>query len=529
MTLTMLLPALPAQAGVADNGDGTFSNPVMWGDYPDSDVIRVGDTYYMSSTSMHLFPACPVMSSKDLVNWKYESYAFPDEDALALTLGKTDGLTLKNGKSVYDMGPWATSIRYSEKLEKFYLLVNQQDGVNAEYAVLCVADAAAGPWKAYRLDNPEGAIKGLYDPGLFFDRDPATGEENGRVYVVHGQGKLYVTELELVSEETGELRMPLDPKKAKNHFIYDYKGGSYNEGAHAYKFGDTYYVISTPTWSGTPTKKSICLQTKDLLNGPWQEKDIIRSYMNFGDNGIHQGGIVDVPVPNGQEGEAEWWAVIFQDRNKLGRVPTLQPVYWETDEAGLKWPMMGVKGQNGDQAVATMKKPNTGATTAPTPVADSDEFDDKMLGLHWQWNHIAEPTKWSLTENPGSMRLHTATVTTNLSRAQNTLRQRVVGPESDATIKLNIENMTDGDVAGLCVIQQNYNFIGVKLDGTDKTLMINDKGTEMIAKDIPDDTANVWFRAAMPRFEYRTEFSYSLDGTNFSRLGGRYEMHYGNE
>ena len=158
----------------------------MWGDYPDNDIIQVGDTYYMSSTSMHLFPGCPIMSSKDLVNWQYESYALSEEEALRLAVND-DGLTLKNGRNVYDKGPWATSLRYSEKLKKFYLLVNQQDGVDSEYAILCVADKASGPWKAYRLDNPEGAIKGLYDPGLLFDRDPVTGEENGDIWVVHGQ------------------------------------------------------------------------------------------------------------------------------------------------------------------------------------------------------------------------------------------------------------------------------------------------------------------------------------------------------
>lgn len=146
LAMVLLFPA-NAFAWTADNGDGTFSNPLMFGDYPDNDIIRVGDTYYMSSTSMHLFPACPIMSSKDLVNWKYESYAFSEEDALRLA-NYDQGLTLKQGYNVYDKGPWAISLRYSEKLKKFYLLVNMQDGVEAEYAVLCVADQASGPWKA---------------------------------------------------------------------------------------------------------------------------------------------------------------------------------------------------------------------------------------------------------------------------------------------------------------------------------------------------------------------------------------------
>lgn len=521
LTAALVVQPIQVKAWVSDNGDGTFTNPVMWGDYPDNDIIRVGDTYYMSSTSMHLFPGCPIMSSKDLVNWQYESYALSEEEALRLAVND-DGLTLKNGRNVYDKGPWATSLRYSEKLKKFYLLVNQQDGVDSEYAILCVADKASGPWKAYRLDNPEGAIKGLYDPGLLFDRDPVTGEENGDIWVVHGQGSLYVSKLNVVDEKTGELAID---KEQRNMPLYNYTGGAFNEGSHAYKIGDTYYIISTPTWNGTSTKKSIAIQTKDLLHGPYEVKDIMRSYMNFGENGIHQGGIVDVPQ---EDGTSEWWSVIFQDRNKLGRVPTLQPVYWETDEKGLKWPMMGVKGQNGEQAVVTMKKPNAGVSAKPQKPADSDEFDGKELGLHWQWNHVSDHEKWSLTERPGYMRLYTATVTNNLSNAQNTLRQRVVGPESSATIRMDISGMQDGDIAGLSVIQREYNYIGVESNGNEKKVVIHDKGVEQAAVEIPADTKNIWFKAYMPRYEYRTEFSYSLDGEKFMRLGGRYDMHAGN-
>ncbi|MDZ5034819.1 hypothetical protein GNF81_19200, partial [Clostridium perfringens] len=142
-----------------------------------------------------------------------------------------------------------------------------------------------------------------------------------------------------------------------------------------------------------------------------------------------------------------------------------------------------------------MKKPNTGAHTEPEKPADSDEFNSEMLGNNWQWNHVSDPEKWSLTERSGYMRLHTATVTDNLSTAQNTLRQRVVGPESSATIKMDISNMKDGDIAGLSVIQRDYNYIGVTTEGGDKRVMINDKGTEQISEAIPVDTKDIWFRA----------------------------------
>ena len=282
MVLVLCLGMVPAHAWVADNGDGTFSNPVMFGDYPDNDVIRVGDTYYMSSTSMHLFPGCPIMSSKDLVNWEYESYALPGDELLKIADNGGKKFTLESGNA-YDKGAWATSLRYSERLKKFYLLVNIYDNGGYEYAALSVADSAKGPWTVYRLDNPKSAfnnpanaqfpsdalnpISGLYDPGLIFDKDPVTGEENGKIYVVHGQRCIYITELEVVDEETGELRIKDDPNTRNKPIL---AGKDSLEGMHGYKIGDTYYLLGTPVWKGVPntTKNAYCVQTKGPAERP---------------------------------------------------------------------------------------------------------------------------------------------------------------------------------------------------------------------------------------------------------------------
>ena len=178
-----------ASVWIADNEDGTYTNNVLRADFPDTDVIRVEDTYYLISTSMHLFPGGPILSSKDLVHWHFESYALPYDQLLALANpGQT--MDLKNGH-IYDMGAWAGSIRYNQKLQKFYYLVNIQDGTPEEYAVLSVSDSASGPWKLYRLSQR------LYDPGLLF-------EDDGTAYVIHGQGQLYLTRLKLVDEQSGE-------------------------------------------------------------------------------------------------------------------------------------------------------------------------------------------------------------------------------------------------------------------------------------------------------------------------------------
>lgn len=509
-----------ASAWIANNADETYTNNVLWADYPDTDVIRVEDTYYLISTSMHLFPGAPILSSKDLIHWEYHSYALPYDQLLALA-NPGHSLDLQEDQ-IYDKGAWAGSIRYNPRLKKFYYLVNMQDGTDEEYALLSVADQAAGPWKIYRLSQR------LYDPGLLFDDD-------GTAYVIHGQGQLYVTRLRLVDKNTGEYAVDenfIEPDE-NNHYdkpIFDYQEGYYNEGAHAYKINESYYILSTPTWTGTDTKKEICIQTKDLVNGPCVVKDIHASFMNFGENGIHQGGIVDVPQV---DGKSEWWSIIFQDRHKLGRTPTLQPVFWETDNDGLTWPMIGAKGKEGYLAVSTFQKPTIELSE---PVISSekvqyfDDFSSDSLDLCWQWNHVPDDNKWSLTERPGHLRLYTATVTQNLSKAQNTLRQRVIGPESSATIKLELSHMLPGDIAGLTVHQKDYNYIGVKClnDSGEKVLIINDNGNELISKILPPNTTTLWLRATARKMEYRSEFDYSFDGIQYHRLGDIYEMHYGN-
>ncbi|WP_152394516.1 family 43 glycosylhydrolase [Paenibacillus guangzhouensis] len=490
---------IPRNVGwTADNGNGTYTNPILWGDYPDNDVIRVGDTYYMSSTSMHLFPGCPIMRSQDLVNWEYASYAVERMEG--------DPYDLIGG-DVYDEGPWATSLRYHQG--KFYLMFN----INHDAAYVSIADRAEGPWTLYKLEDE------LYDPGLFFDED-------GKIYVVHGQGELYLSELAIVNEATGQLsirskREPGARRNGKKIYSYPCPGHryhGYNEGAHVYKINGLYYILTTPIWKHG-SKKEVAIRTKDLAHGPYEVEDIMTSFMNFWGNGIHQGGIVDVPQ---EDGTSEWWAIIFQDRSKLGRVPTLQPVEWKNG-----WPYMGQV--DGEKAVVTHPKPNIPNVgyIAPKALPTSDDFRANTLGLQWQWNHNPDNSKWSLEERPGYMRLHTSSVTENLSYARNTLTQRVVGPDCVGTVKLDVSHMANGDVAGLCLMQKEFTYIGIKYDEGRQSIVINDNSIEHAAVTLPDSIQEVWFRAEMPRHEYRMEFFYSTDGITFTRLGGRYDMRYG--
>ncbi len=442
----------------------------MWGDYPDNDVIRVGDDYYMISTSMNMMPGCPIMKSKDLVNWEYCGYCVES---------MSDPTYNFEGGDEYNEGPWATSLRYNNGV--FYVLFNS----NRTGAYICTATDPAGPWAMTALGVQ------LYDPGMFFDDD-------GRVYVVHGQSTLYLTELNADCKSV----------KTYNQEIHVCTSGYYCEGSRVYKRNGYYYILNTPTWS-KGSKKEVAHRAKSLT-GPFEEVDIMASFMNWTGGGVHQGAIVDTP-------SGEWWAIIFQDRYPFGRVPTLQPVTWIND-----WPYMGLN--DSGEAVVTYKKPDVGGTYPIKVPATSDEFNSTTLGLQWQWNHNPDNSKWSLSERPGYMRLKTATVTSDLQYARNTLTQRVQGPECTAVIKMDITNMENGDVAGLTLIETANNFIGVKKVNGVKSIILSDMGNEIASAAFTGN--EIWFKAEIPKLSVKTNYYYSTDGVNFTQLGDPLEMHH---
>lgn len=458
-------------AWVADNGDGTFTNPIMWGDYPDNDVIRVDDTYYMLSTSMQLIPGCPIVKSKDLVNWEFCSYAVEKVDI--------PQFEFINGDQ-YAEGPWASSLTYHNGT--FYVLFN----MNRLGSFVCTTTNIEGPWEMTFL----GEGQELYDPGMFFDDD-------GRVYVVHGKNPTYISEM---SDDA------LSIKSYKIKTLFTEKNGA--EGSRVYKINGYYYVLQTPIWleGHIVGKKQIAYRAKNIL-GPYEgPEDILTSFSNWcAPWAIHQGAIVDTPT-------GEWWSIIFQDRYPYGRVPTLQPVTWIND-----WPYLGLN--KGTKGVVTHKKPNVGGGSFPiTAPATDDEFDGTTLGLQWQWNHYPDNSKWSLTERPGFMRLKTASVTDNFIYARNTLSQRVLGPDSSAIIKMDITNMVDGDVAGLALFVKMNNFIAVRKNNGVKTIVLNDNGCLEISS-VKIDSDTVWLKADCTKVSATVNYYFSTDGIKFIHLG----------
>ena len=462
---------LIAQKYHSDNGDGTFTNPVIAADFPDPDVILVDDTYYMVTTTMFVFPGVPILKSKDLVNWEYCSNAVSRFD-----FGNCYDLDTCNR---YGRGQWATSLKYHNG--KFYLLfITLNEG-----GFMCTATKAEGPWQVTHLP------KGFYDPGLFFDDD-------GRMYVAQGYNKISITEVDTNLAPIG-----------RDSLVYtgDIRRGL--EGTHVYKINGYYYLYCT---YGGKDGIQVALRSKNIY-GPYQQKVVIRDTTQGVNFGIHQGALIKTQT-------GEWWTMLFVDSGPFGRFPSLQPVTWIDD-----WPMVGVNGK----AVINYKKPNVGKNYPAKTLPTSDEFNNKSLGMQWGWNHNPDPTKWSLEQRPGHLRLTTWKVVSGLREARNTLTQRTFTYYSNSinavgVIKIDIGKMKDGDIAGLAMFQDPYAFIAIKqMNGSRYVIMVNN-GKTIDSAAINKST--IYLRTIASNSMSKASFDYSLDNKKFTPLGDQLSMKF---
>ncbi|MCU7549725.1 glycoside hydrolase 43 family protein [Chitinophagaceae bacterium LB-8] len=470
----------------ADNGNGTFKNPLLWGDWPDPDVIRVGDEFYFVSTSMHYVPGCPILKSKDLVNWEMAGYAIDQYDE--------DPRYNLQGGEMYLRGSWAATIRHHNGLFYVGFCTPNWGKEKGQYSI-CTAKDIKGPWT--RTIFPEY----LYDPGLFFDED-------GKCYVVHGQGKLYVTELAADARSVkGENKLIWDKaidKPQGSSAPYTKYG---MEGSHVYKING-YYYITCP--AGGTEGWQVCLRSKNIY-GPYESKIIVQDESSYPNNGLHQGGMLQLK-------DGSWWFVIMQDRGAIGRVPHLVPVEWKDG-----WPMLGKEG-NG-KGVVINEKPKVGKTHPITVPATSDEFNASTLGLQWQWNHNPDNEKWSLTERKGYLRLHSS-FANDLTMARNTLTQRVQGPASEGTVEIDVSGLKDGNIAGFGIFEKPYAYMAVRKVGNNNCLLMVNNG--QVIDSINQFTPNkFWIKANATHIGFTATFSYSVDGKKFIPFGNQLKMDLG--
>jgi beta-xylosidase len=454
-------------------------NPIIWADVPDPSVIRIGDSYYMSSTTMHMSPGVPIMKSMDLVNWETVNYAY---DILA----DNDALNLSNGQNAYGKGSWASSLRYHDGT--FYVVTFSY--TTGKTHIYQTDNLESGTWTSYTINTV------CHDPSLLFDDEG--------VYLVYGIDDIRI--IELTSDATA-----IKPEGLNQVLIPDASqiaGSDFwvqAEGSHIHKIDDKYYVFLI-TWPAGSMRTELVYRA-DSLTGSYEGRIALQ------DDGIAQGGLVETSGGN-------WYGVLFQDHGSVGRIPYLVPVTWEED-----WPVFGVSGQVPEQLDIPVEN-----DTIPKIVA-SDEFDwDSDLPLVWQWNHNPDNDYWSVTDRPGYLRLTNGRIDTDFENTRNTLTQRTFGPECSGTIAMDISNMKDGDAAGLGALCEDYGFVAVKMSGTSKSVvMVNGSSDDPVeVESIPLTQDNIYLKIACD-FRNRTDkayFYYSLNGTSWDRIGNTLQMSY---
>ena len=476
-----------AQAQSSDNGDGTFTNPMLWSDVPDPDVIRVDDNFYLVSTTMHLMPGAPVMRSKDLVNWETASYLF---DRLTDTPNyDMDGCT------AYGRGQWATSLRYYNG--RYYAYFSPNDKPFRGY-VYTTTDPAKEKWELVsRLPH-------FHDASLLFDDD-------GRVYVYYGTGQLRELKPDLSDVQPGGVDMKI--------FERDSTETGLLEGSRAIKYNGKYYLLMI-SWPNGGKRRQVCYRA-DKITGPYEKKVILEA--DFGGFPyVGQGCIVD-------DAKGNWYGVIFQDRGGVGRVLTLMPCRWVDG-----WPMLG--DENG-QVPTVMEKPVQGSPAIPLVV--SDDFGNKQMKINWQWNHNPVHKAWSLEERPGYLRLKTSRVVENLFWAPNTLTQRMEGPKCTASVAIDLSHMKEGDVAGFSAFNGNSGVLAVLKENGKKCLTmseqvvsLDDKSKAVTALDTKEKARVelsqdiIYLRIDgdfRPGKDIAT-FYYSLNGKDWTKIGSDFKM-----
>ena len=530
------LLTVSAQSWTADNGNGTYTNPLFYDEFSDPDILRVGDDYYLAGTTMHAVPGLVILHSKDLVNWENISYCFDRFDF------QDDAFSLKNHKEIYGQGIWAPAIRYANG--QFYVFSN----VNGKGLQCYTAKDIRGPWEHH---NMQGRI---YDLSVLFDDD-------GKIYAIHGYGEVKCTELKPdMSGPIEETERTIIPE-----------GNAVGEGHHIYKINGMYYLISTDY---RPNGRTLCSRAKSIW-GPYETITITADetfgyhaapltqvprgeQYRIGHDGtefgipavdkdatactnIHQGGIVE-------DQSGQWWALLMMDFHSIGRTVTLAPITWKDD-----WPMLGLEGnlgraprtwlkpvvtvESGKRKEESGKRKVEGDYSVHAPYDRCDDFNYSLSSFHsplssklkpiWQWNHNPDDSKWSLKN--GRLRLQSMPAE-QLMWARNTLTQRVIGPTSIATVELYTKGMKDGDVAGLGNINVPCSWIGVVKEGKDLTLRRFEQATndtiDVPLSQRPSPITRLFLRMVGDYDHDRAHYEFSIDGTNYQQVGSEMLLSY---
>ncbi len=474
-------PAASRAPWTADCGDGHYRNPVLFADYSDPDVVRVGDDYWMTSSSFCHAPGLPILHSRDLVNWTLVNHALPH-------LVPADHFsTPRHGEGV-----WAPSIRHHAG--KFWIFYPDPDfGL-----YIITATDPRGAWSTPQLIK---GGKGLIDPCPLWD-------DNGDAYLVHGWAK---SRSGICNRLTVHR---IDPVTARildaGTVVIDgdqMPGWKTIEGPKFYKRNGWYFIFAPA--GGVAEGYQAVFRSRDIF-GPYESR-VVLAQGTSPVNGPHQGAWVDTPA-------GEHWFFHFQELPASGRVVHLQPVNWRDDD----WPAMGVNRDATGKGEPTLRHRKPALPLQPiTEPATSDDFSSPTLGLQWQWQGTPRPAWHSLTARPGALRLICQPASGNHWHSPHLLMQKFPAPAFTATTTLDFSSARDGDTAGLIVFGYDYAWLGLRKTPAGLKLVIASCSG---ARDGTDETETTVALVSGREIHLRVRvengatctFSHSLDGKVFT-------------
>ena len=444
-------------------------NPITRMDFPDPDIIRVGDTYYMVSTTMYFMPGCVILRSYDLIHWEYLTRVYD-------TLEDTPAQRLEGRENAYGKGMWAATLRYHEGT--FYICFVAND---THKTYLYRAQNILGPWE-------KSCIEGFYhDCSLLFDDD-------GRKYIVYGNKVIRLTELNdalTAPKENGLDRVIADTGESR---FLGY------EGSHFYKINGKYYLFVIHSLKDRWKRVESCF-CSDTLEGDFTGGIVFNDDFSYFGNGVAQGAIVDTP-------DGRWYCCLFQDRGAVGRIPVLLPMQWEND-----MPVIGEAGKTPLFIANRSERPGH----LYAPLYGGDDFERGALKPYWEWNHSPDQRYFAL--GGGAYRIVNGKRCESLTQAVNTLTQRGIYPGCEAFVTLDGADMRDGDAAGLCVLQDLWGYVGLEKERGRYALVMREKRrgdpeNGVIAESIPMAGSRVRLKARMDFKNQRDEalFFYELEG-----------------
>lgn len=474
------------------------TNPILKADFPDPDVIRVDDTYYMVSTTMHFMPGGVILRSYDLIHWEIVTRIYEKLDS-------TPGQTLSGSGQIYGKGMWAPTFRYHNKT--FYICFAAND---TKKTYLYAASKIEGPWR-------KQYIEGFYhDCSLLFDED--------RVYLVYGNTEIHLTELaaDLKGPKEGGLDRVIVREQGCCRLGF--------EGSHIYKIDGKYYVFFIHSPGDTWFRTEACYRA-DCLEGEFTGRDVLRDDLNYCGQGVAQGGIVDTP-------EGDWYGILFQDRGAVGRIPVVVPVSWVDD-----FPVFGKDGRVPEELAIKSTRPDY----RYEPLFTNDDFyyepnreGKAVLKKEWEFNHEPDDSLWSVTDQPGAFRICTGRLAHKLEEAVNTLTQRLIFPGCEIMVTLDGGALQPGDYAGLCALQGCFGLIAMTREEDGSYLVMKGREAEnplLEGKKIWSDgeeyeRVRLWETAVtlkmsvdFSQMKDEAEFFY-LVGTKWKKLGRTQKLYF---